>query len=159
MTGVDRESFETGAPTRLWISFPAPDRPPSINDTRKWHWAKVRKHRRLWQDELFYEIHRVKTTGILEIWRGVPAIVTVTLPFRENRRRDPHNWTGTVVKWLIDQLVASRLWPDDTAEFVEVRDPILKVGDSNTVTIEIRRRDASEELAESEAGTEAEDEA
>lgn len=69
-------------------------------------------------------------------WRAGPstrrlagrAIVRVTLPVHTRSRRDPHNWIPTV-KAIVDGLTDANLWPDDSEEYVEVRDPAFLVVD------------------------------
>ena len=46
------------------------------------------------------------------------------------------NYVGTVVKAVIDGMVDAGCWPDDTAEWVEIRQPVLAVGET-LVRIEI----------------------
>lgn len=58
---------------------------------------------------------------------GQPCDVQVVLGFHTNRRRDPHNYIGTVVKSLIDGLVLAGVWPDDNPEYVTVLEPQCKV--------------------------------
>jgi hypothetical protein len=65
-----------------------------------------------------------------------PSFVTVSIPFLTNHRRDPHNYVGTVVKAIVDGLVAMGAWKDDTAEYVTVKEPVLYKGDTVTVWIE-----------------------
>ena len=62
-----------------------------------------------------------------------PSLVTVALPFARAGTRDPMNYVGTVVKALIDGMVDAGCWPDDTAEWVEVRQPVLEVGGTEVV--------------------------
>ena len=47
------------------------------------------------------------------------------------------NYVGTVVKALIDGMVDAGCWPDDTAEFVEIRQPVLVVGGDGLVRVVI----------------------
>lgn len=61
--------------------------------------------------------------------------VAVTIPFATNRRRDPANYVGTVVKAIVDQLVEQGVWPDDSPEWVTVAEPTLVVGDTATVRL------------------------
>jgi hypothetical protein len=53
--------------------------------------------------------------------------VCVTIGFHTNRRRDPHNYVGTIVKSIIDGLVMADVWPDDNPEWVVVVEPKLVV--------------------------------
>ena len=54
-----------------------------------------------------------------------PSLVRIHIPFRTKRRRDPHNYCGTVVKAIIDGLVQGGAWPDDTPQYVEHLSPVL----------------------------------
>lgn len=67
-----------------------------------------------------------------------PALVRIHIPFRVNRRRDPHNYCGTVVKAVIDGLVMAGAWKDDTPEYVVHIEPRLYKGD--TVWIELHAK-------------------
>ena len=57
-----------------------------------------------------------------------PTIVQLEIGFSTTRRRDPHNYCGTVLKAVIDALVNKGLWPDDTPEWIGHREPILVKG-------------------------------
>lgn len=50
--------------------------------------------------------------------------VAVTLPVKGRLRRDPMNYVATV-KAIVDGLTDAGLWPDDDAEHVTVREPVL----------------------------------
>lgn len=81
-----------------------------------------------WRDATWVRANNARVRNRVP-WRGDRAIrVHVTIPFTEARRRDPHNYTGTVVKAIVDGLVLAKIVPDDTAEWVEVMDPTLVVG-------------------------------
>ncbi len=54
-----------------------------------------------------------------------PTIIQVEIGFTTTRKRDPHNYCGTVLKAVIDALVNIGLWPDDTPEYIGHREPIL----------------------------------
>jgi len=62
----------------------------------------------------------------------------------DRRRRDPSNYYPPV-KAIIDGLVAVMVWPDDTPEWVEVAEPVLRVG--GLVTVELHGRPASDPLS------------
>ena len=118
------------------LSFKQPNTPLSINESNRLHWAARRR--------------RLEPWGIAcwAAWQALPKkeqqplnariTVTVTLTFAKRGRRDPHNYTGTVVKKLVDTLAGHiGLVPDDTAEWVVVQDPVLRVGDDNLCHIHI----------------------
>jgi hypothetical protein len=52
-------------------------------------------------------------------------IITAVIVFDTNRKRDPHNSCGTVLKACIDGLVEARAFPDDTPPYIGHREPIL----------------------------------
>jgi crossover junction endodeoxyribonuclease RusA len=110
------------------LSFLAPGVPPSINKTKGIHWAASRRLLTPWRDLARAVAHNaiVKRGGRAK-FRQVPISVQVTLPFRQGARRDPHNYTGTVVKAIVDGLKNAGLVPDDTADWVTVLDPIIVV--------------------------------
>ena len=54
-----------------------------------------------------------------------PTIIQLEIGFTTSRKRDPHNYCGTVLKAVIDSLVNIGLWPDDTTEWVGHREPLL----------------------------------
>lgn len=104
---------------------------PSQNEVDRalhmgWSW-KYDQWKSDWQAAGFYawKEHRFNLpwTGLL----GTPCDVKLDLGFRQNRRRDPHNYVGTVTKWVIDGLVRAGLWPDDNPEWVTVHQPVLTV--------------------------------
>lgn len=106
------------------LSFKAPARVWSINE--RIHWSTRAGLAEKWRK------------GTAQAARGVSPkpgrwYVQVSLPFRrKGTRRDPHNFTGTVVKSVIDGLTIDEdtgigLWVDDTPEYVVVGDPIFRV--------------------------------
>lgn len=110
------------------LSFLAPGVPPSINKTKGIHWAASRRLLEPWRDLAYAVAHNaVVRRGGRGKFRQVPIVVQVALPFRQGARRDPHNYTGTVVKSIVDGLVKGGLVPDDTPEWVTVLDPTIVV--------------------------------
>lgn len=115
------------------LTFQAPTRPLSINESNRLHWAERGRRLNPWK------------LAVMDAWRNLtpkpvavcPVTVHVTIPFERAGRRDPHNYTGTVVKALIDQLVVCGLVPDDTAEWVTVIEPTLAVDKTGTVIVTI----------------------
>lgn len=118
------------------LVFAQPTHPLSINESNRLHWAARRRRLEPWG------------FACIAAWQQLPEAarrpanakvgIRVTLTFERNGRRDPHNYTGTVVKRLVDTLVGHiGLVPDDTAEWVVIHDPVLRVADDNLCHIEI----------------------
>lgn len=92
------------------------------------------KEKRVWRQAAMVYARNQWGTGFTK--DPLPACtVHVTIPFTTNRRRDPHNYTGTVVKPIVDGLVDARLWPDDNPDWVTVLDPTCAVGGLVVVTV------------------------
>ena len=114
---------------------PPPAPPLSLNKERTQHWAKTRRESiEPWKEWMWAMAvqHRLKQRV-----RGRPCWVQFVLPFRDNRRRDPHNYVP-VVKACIDGLVCANVWPDDTAEYVTIVDSQLVVGREVLLRIGLR---------------------
>lgn len=92
-------------------------------------------------------IHHMQRAELTRQWKGAarllaaryknqpPGIVQIWIPFNDKRRRDPHNYCGTVLKAIIDGLVMAGVWPDDTPEWVGHREPIIYKGAEVVVQI------------------------
>lgn len=109
----------------ITLEFRQPVPPISINALKGKHWAVSERATKPWGEATWAHLrnHLIRTGEA----RGRPVTVQVELRFRKPGRRDPHNYTGTVVKACIDGIVRAGLVPDDTAEYVTVLDPILTV--------------------------------
>lgn len=87
------------------------------------HWTWVSKNKRAWRtaaaDAAF-------AAGVVFPQAGACSFVRCVFPVKQMRRRDPHNYFPTV-KPLVDGLVDAGVWPDDTPEFVETREPLFAV--------------------------------
>lgn len=120
------------------ITFPPPVRPWSTND--RVHWAQRAELTRLWRNaaRLYARVQHSERCAD-KAGRPVPSYVEVTVPFTRKGRRDPHNYTGTVVKAIVDGLVDAHLWPDDTPEWVTVKEPKLVAGKEVKVVVTARR--------------------
>lgn len=131
------------------LTFLAPGVPPSVNNTRGAHWATTRRVLKPWHDAAWAVAHNaIQRRGGRARFRQEPIAVQVVLPFRQGRRRDPHNYTGTVVKAMVDGLKDAGLVPDDTPEWVTVLDPMIRVYPTPSplrVTIIIRPRTSDQE--------------
>lgn len=119
------------------LRFPVPGEPWSENKRPGSRGAAIADSRKraLWRDVTTAYAQQVPAiTAGLE-----PSMVHVAIPCATRRGRDPHNYTGTVVKSIIDGLKNAGAWPDDGPEYVTVLDPSLVI--SNEVVVEIRPRD------------------
>jgi Holliday junction resolvase RusA-like endonuclease len=102
----------------------------STNIDRNLHYRTRGKLIREWKDHLAYVLSHLPEAG-----PPVPIMVTVHIPFKDNRKRDPHNYCGTVLKVIIDALVIKGIVPDDDGEWVGHREPILYKGEEVIVLI------------------------
>lgn len=106
----------------IWLELGPPPAPPlSLNAERRMHWAKRQRELTPWKQLAFVMARQARLAARLN---GAACLVVVELPFATVRRRDPHNFAPTI-KAIVDGLVLAGAWPDDTAEWVEVADPIL----------------------------------
>ena len=129
----------------LVLSFPAPGSAPTINYLTGKHWAQRERVLKPWREWTQLAYWKVKRTALAQSLVGQPAEVLFTLPFRDRRKRDPHNYIGSVVKACIDQLVHDGFWPDDDPRYVRILEPELIVDPSEEREARIwiwRRRDA-----------------
>lgn len=118
------------------LRFPPPNNPLSINQANRMHWAAKKRYMDPWKSEVWAAWMGARSEHCLV--KDKPCTVEVHLPFRTAQRRDPHNYTGTMVKAIVDSLVRSGVWPDDTAEWVTVLDPVLKIGGDCLIVITTR---------------------
>lgn len=121
----------------LELTFIAPNRPLSENESRSMHWAK--RYRRLgpWGTLTILAVKEIDKET-LKKYVNKRLEVEVTLPFTRNARRDPHNYVGTNVKTIVDALVYGELVPDDVTEYIKVLEPKLVVDKNETVIIKIK---------------------
>lgn len=117
---------------RLILSFHAPTLPLSINKAKGRHWGANARLTEPWRDIAILAVRQ----GLARKWVNpaphaltrTPVSIQVELPFRTAAaRRDPHNYTGTNVKAVVDGLVRGGLVPDDGPEWVTVVDPALVI--------------------------------
>lgn len=120
------------------LTFPAPNRPVSINE--RLHWAVLRRRLAPWRTSLRWAYLAAGSPAL------GPSVVTVEVPFARAGRRDPHNYVAPLVKALVDELVACGAWPDDTPEWVSVAEPVLVVGKDAQVVVRIEPRDDAPEV-------------
>ena len=122
----------------LSFTFEPPDKVWTINE--RLHWSATAGLKSSWR--MAGSVYGRKARLDAKMPRPAfddGAQVQVRLPFRTERRRDAHNYTGTVVKAVVDGLVDAGLFPDDSSGYVTVMDPILDVEGPGLVTVEITR--------------------
>lgn len=117
------------------IRFPPPGPLLSLNDRQ--HWAAKACLVSEWRRTAFFEAVAQLRHGGLSL---PPCTVSVTLPVKGRRRRDPHNLHPTV-KAVIDGLVDAGCWPDDTPEWVTTTEPLLEVNGRLVVVTLTERTD------------------
>jgi hypothetical protein len=92
------------------------DCPKSMNQGGagyKRHWRAAHQEKKLWEGWFGTELMAAR------IPRGMARCrVSVTIQFKEKRRRDAANYFAPVTKPLYDALVHGGYLPDDTDEFV-----------------------------------------
>lgn len=130
----------------LELRFEAPGRPLSINQANRLHWAAKRRELQPWRDAtaLAWKAARKEWSKV----KDRKVTVEILLPFPDSRRRDPHNYVGTVTKAVIDELTTKTekigkqtvvtwdgCWPDDNPEYVETIEPRIIVGTECVIRI------------------------
>lgn len=128
------------------LSFTAPTEPLSQNQAIGAHWGAVKRSLEPWGTAAWAAARnwRIRARRGPHAGHQHPITVQVVIPFRVGRRRDPHNYTSTVVKAVVDGLVRAQIIPDDTPNWVTVLDPLLVIQKDPaplTATIRIRPRE------------------
>lgn len=108
------------------LTFTAPNRPLSENESRRLHWAQRKRRLEPWAWAT-RAAWRETTQADRDEVKGEKLSICVFLPFARSGRRDPHNYVGTNVKTIIDALIREGLAPDDTPEYIQVLEPELVV--------------------------------
>lgn len=119
------------------LRFPVPDEPVGVNKSPRSRGGAIGwgKKRQKWRDTAYaYALDHPAAPS----WPMGESYVQVTIPFAMQRARDPHNFTGSVVKWIIDGMVRAGVWLDDGPDYVTVLDPILVVGNEVVVCVSPR---------------------
>ena len=116
------------------LTFTAPNRPLSENESRRLHWASRKRRLDDWKT-LTAVAWRKADEADKKSLTGQKIEIKVSLPFSRKSRRDPHNYVGTNVKTIIDALVNEGMTEDDTAEYVSVLEPSLRINTEGLVTI------------------------
>lgn len=130
------------------LAFTQPSVPLSMNKAKGIHWARLKAFLDPWKKAAWAVAHNHRVRSMRAqhqaVWRPKPITVQAVLQFHGTRGRDAHNYTGTVVKSMVDGLVQARIVPEDTPAWVTVLDPVLEVVPATqapTCTIRIRPRE------------------
>jgi hypothetical protein len=125
------------AMSELNLFFQQPSIALSLNKHNSLHWAARRRHNEDWR--LSLRAAYIKVTSAFE-FPVAPVNIEFTFTFPKNGRRDPHNYVAQA-KPLVDELVLLGLVPDDTAEWVSVAEPKLRIDKDNLCHVRISLRD------------------
>lgn len=119
----------------MLLRFHPPAPPWSSNEQQRTVRGRIAQHhdKKAWRDGTYYAA-KSAFVGVARI-RHTPSYVQVTIPFATNRRRDPSNYVGTVVKAIVDGLVLAGMWPDDNPDWVTVVEPLCVMGSEVVVRI------------------------
>lgn len=118
----------------MQLSFVAPTRPLSINESNRMHWASRKRRLDPWRLCVRAAYNSAKPCELAQV-KNKPVTIEVSLCFPRAGRRDAHNYTGTVVKTIVDELVRCGLIPDDTPEWLTVKDSVILIDKSEQVRI------------------------
>lgn len=121
------------------FDFPSPDKPWSTNEDRNLNPHKRADRIKTWKEATVLGYLSYVNRNRMKKARE-PSLVRVSIPFSQNRKRDPHNYCGTIVKAIIDGLVLAGAWEDDTPDYVEHLPPALYKGDAVYVEIFPKRQ-------------------
>ena len=95
--------------------------PPTYNRIKSMHWAKVRKLKQMWQDEV----------AVASIQQGKPkfkkARIQIVLYYSQARRRDSDNLMAGAGKFILDGLRYAEIIPDDDQSTIECPEPIVEL--------------------------------
>lgn len=95
------------------------------NQQRGQHWAAQKRANDPWRTFGIIAGRRLTHEGFRP---PKPVQIRLVLPVPDRRRRDPHNYVGTVVKAFVDGLVIGGLLRDDAPAYVQVLEPELRTG-------------------------------
>lgn len=129
------------------LTFLAPTKPLSINEANRMHWAQKRRRLDPWKEATRYAWLQVARQH--KYVRDLPCTVEIHIPFSDKRRRDPHNYSSTNQKSVIDALVRQTealpngkrvvvwdgCWEDDNPQWVKTLEPVLYQGTDCKVRI------------------------
>lgn len=119
----ESRSSRAAADAVVVLSFEPPDVMLNMND--RMHAVKRSRIVKAWREAAYFYTCKERPGGPAK--RALPPgryRVEAIIPVGGTRRRDPMNWVPTV-KAVVDGMNDADLWPDDSAEFVTVAEPVL----------------------------------
>ena len=98
------------------IKLVIPQMPLSINQTRVMHWAKLRKVKKLWVDEVWVTFHLAKRSFDFPLSFPLKkAKISIKIFFRTDAKRDADNYP---CKEVIDAIKNNGLIIDDNYDVI-----------------------------------------
>lgn len=120
------------------FEFAPPTKPWSTNEDRQLNRYARAERIALWKGVTQLEwVSQANRAGRPKAVVPSGSLVRVDVPFTTHRRRDPHNYCGTVLKAVIDGMVLAGAWPDDTHEYLEHLAPTLYVSKHGPVVVKV----------------------
>ncbi|MHB8122622.1 MAG: hypothetical protein ACYDG4_10755 [Desulfuromonadaceae bacterium] len=101
------------------IVLTAPENMPSLNEWKKWHWAKQKRYLNILSESL------TALAMVLGRPRYEKARVEVVHYFRTSRRRDSGD--NYAPKFILDALRYAGVLEEDNSEVLKVPEPIFRV--------------------------------
>ena len=106
------------------FTFIAPAQLLNLNDRD--HWAVRAKSVAVWRQSAWAAGHAHRQRSGPSNFPITDQLVTVELPVKDRRRRDPHNFIPTC-KAIVDGLVDAGIFADDSHEHLSVAEPVLSI--------------------------------
>lgn len=106
---------------------------PSLNEWRRWHWARRAKHQRSVADDVFVALLMAQWSAAMAPMQK--ARVTATFHFPSKARRDPSNYS---LKFVADALVTNGVLVDDDFRHCEEVVRMGNVARPGYIEIEVR---------------------
>lgn len=106
------------------ITFPQPA--PLLNLNDRDHWRARARQVAVWRRAAWVAGYTHRQQVGPQHFPLINQVVTVELPVKDRRRRDPHNFTPSA-KALVDGLVDAGIFADDSHEHLSVAEPVLHI--------------------------------
>lgn len=107
-----------------------PGKAVSINEVFGRSWQKQQANKKAWLEAGWAHGNEIKAAlrrdkVITPLQR--PATIRFSFSVVGERRRDAHNYAGTICKWFIDGLVLAKVFKDDSSEHLTLLDPTFQI--------------------------------